>query len=104
MTETVQDLGISIGIAVLGSISTASYRHTMSAAMPDHVSEDVRNAVTDSLWAALAIEPQLPSSLLSSAQAAFTAGFNNASLFSAVSVVVLSFLAISALRSVEKLR
>ncbi|KQU86358.1 MFS transporter [Ensifer sp. Root31] len=104
MTETVQDLGISIGIAVLGSVSTAVYRHMMVIHTPESLSDEAREAVSDSLWAALAVEPELPLGLIADAQAAFTTGFNSASAVSAISVAVLAVLAAVALRHVGRLR
>nr|AMP34941.1 MFS transporter [Sinorhizobium sp. M14] len=103
MSETVQDLGVSLGIAVLGSLSTAVYRTTMSNRIPDNLAEEARSAVTDSLWAASAVASELPAGLIEEAQAAFTAGFNGAAIFSAVSVVILAILAAVALRHVGAL-
>jgi DHA2 family multidrug resistance protein-like MFS transporter len=100
MSETVQDLGVSLGIAVLGSLSTAVYRHLMAADMPESLSGETREAVNDSLWAVSSITSELPSGLIEQAQAAFTAGFNLASAASAVSVTVLALLAAVALRHV----
>ncbi|PWJ83753.1 DHA2 family multidrug resistance protein-like MFS transporter [Pseudaminobacter salicylatoxidans] len=103
MTETVQDLGISLGIALLGSISSAAYRHMITLSAPEGLSEATHNALSDSLWAALAVQSELPAGLIEQAQAAFTKGFNDASAVSAVSVVVLAFLSAVALRHVGKL-
>lgn len=49
MSETVQDIGVSIGIAVLGSLATAVYRRAMLDHMPDSLAENTREAVSDSL-------------------------------------------------------
>lgn len=76
MSETVQDIGVSIGIAVLGSLAIAIYRRTVLDHLPDTLGEDARVAVSDSLWAASAIAPELPTGLIENAQIAFTAGFN----------------------------
>lgn len=103
MTETVQDLGISLGIAVLGSVSSAVYRHMIALRTPEGLSEGPREAVSDSLWAALAVQTELPAGLIEDAQAAFTTGFNGASAVSAITVAVLAILAAVALRHVEKL-
>lgn len=103
MTETVQDLGISLGIAVLGSVSAAVYRHMIALSTPESLSQQTRETVSDSLWAALAVQAELPAGLIEEAQTAFTAGFNGASAVSAVSVAVLAILAAVALRHVKKL-
>ena len=103
MSETVQDTGVSIGIAVLGSLATAVYRRTMLDHMPDNLAEDTREAVSDSLWAASAIAPDLPIGLIEEAQIAFTAGFNSAAVVSAISMIVLAILSAVALRHVGTL-
>ena len=100
MSETVQDLGVSLGIAFLGSLATAIYRRTMLDRMPDNLAEDSREAVSDSLWAASAIAPELPAGLIQEAQVAFIAGFNGAAIFNATCVTVLAILAAVVLRHV----
>ena len=101
MSETVQDLGVSLGIAVLGSLATAIYRRTMLDRMPDNLARDAHEAVSDSLWAASAVAAELPAGLIEEAEAAFIAGFNAAAVFSAASVTVLVILATVALRHVR---
>ena len=103
MSETVQDLGVSLGIAVLGSLATAVYRRTMLQHVPDNLADNAREAVSDSLWAASAIAAELPPGLLKEAQIAFTAGFTAAAVFSAISVAVLVVLAAVALRQVRRI-
>ena len=100
MSETVQDLGVSLGIAILGSLATAIYRRTMLDRLPENLAYDAREAVSDSLWAASAIAPELPAGLIEEAQISFIAGFQGAAVFSAVSVTVLVILAAVALRHV----
>lgn len=98
MSETVQDLGISLGIAVLGSLATAIYRQTILDRIPEGLGDQARGAVGDSLWAATSVAAQLPPGLMEAAQAAFTAGFSRAALFSAVGVAILAVLAAVSLR------
>ncbi|KSV88939.1 hypothetical protein [Sinorhizobium sp. GL28] len=81
MTETVQDLGISLGIAVLGAAAHA--------------------AVSDRLWGALAVRAELPAGLIEDARAAFTTGFNSAAILSAIAVTILAVLAAVGLRYPE---
>lgn len=104
MSETVQDLGVSLGIAVLGSLSTAVYRHLMAADLPATLDPETRAAVSDSLWAvssiAARLPPELPPELVEQARAAFVAGFNLASAASAMGVAMLAILAAVALRHV----
>ncbi|MEJ6394403.1 MFS transporter [Gymnodinialimonas sp. 2305UL16-5] len=98
MSETVQDIGVSIGIAILGSLATAIYRRTMHDHIPDTLGDTMRVAVSDSLWTASAMAPDLPTELIDQAQAAFTLGFNGAALASAISILVIAILAAVALR------
>ncbi|WP_422367454.1 MFS transporter [Pelagibius sp.] len=100
MSETVQDIGVSLGIAILGSIATVIYRRTLFDSLPDALPEDIGVAVGDSLWAASAIAAELPAGLIEDARSAFVAGFHSAAIFSAVSVTVLVILAAVALRHV----
>ncbi|SDP34770.1 MFS transporter [Phyllobacterium sp. OV277] len=98
MSETVQDLGVSLGIAVLGSLATAMYRKAMLDRIPESLGHAAREAVGDSLWAASSMASELPPGLIEEAQVAFTAGFNSAAIFSAVSVTILAILAAISLR------
>lgn len=100
MSETVQDLGVSLGIAVLGSLATAFYRGQMLDRIPDGLGTQAREAVGDSLWAASSVASDLPSGLIEDAQAAFSAGFGIAAMVSAVGVSVLAMLAAISLRRV----
>jgi DHA2 family multidrug resistance protein-like MFS transporter len=100
MSETVQELGLAVGIATLGSLTTAVYRSQMA----DHVSgipgPDIRRAVTDSLAGAESVSQQLPAGVLEQAQAAFTAGLNVAAATSAVGIAILAGLAAITLRRI----
>ena len=100
MSETVQDIGVSIGIAALGSLVTAIYRNTILSKMPETLDADTRDALSDSLWAATANASELPAGLIQEAQSAFILGFNSAAIFSALSVTILAFLAAITLRHV----
>ncbi|GGA55460.1 MFS transporter [Pelagibacterium lentulum] len=104
LSETVQDLGVSLGIALLGSFATAVYRQTVQARIPEDLSREARESVGDSLWAAAAMAEELPDNLLEDAQSAFIAGFNGAAAFSAIVVAILALLAAMALRKIPPLR
>ncbi len=100
MSETVQDLGVSLGIAVLGSLATALYRGQMLERIPEGLGPEAREAVGDSLWAVSSVAADLPAGLIDEARAAFTGGFSAAAMVSAVGVAVLALLAAVALRHV----
>ncbi|UXY15448.1 MFS transporter [Chitiniphilus purpureus] len=100
MTEMVQELGISLGIALLGSIAGALYHRTMKGSLPADLDAAASEAVSDSLWAASAIASELPAGLMAQAQAAFMTGLKGAALFSTASVAVLAVLSAVALRHI----
>lgn len=103
MSETVQDLGVSLGIALLGSLATAVYRRSIHEVMPGSLSDAANEAVSDSLWSAASIASDLPEGLMEEARTAFINGFSSAAIFSAVSVSILAILAAIALRKVGEL-
>jgi len=99
ISETVQELGLAVGIATLGSLTTAVYRSRMFDRIPDTLAEDVHKAVGDSLAGASSVAQELPPGLFE-AQAAFTVGFNAAAATSAVCIAILSVLAAVTLRHI----
>ena len=101
MTEMVQDLGISLGIALLGSVAGAVYHRSMLNHLPHDLEAGMREAVIDSLWAASSRASELPVGLMAQAQTAFTAGLHGAAIFSAACVAVLTVLSAVALRHVS---
>ncbi|PHM51117.1 MFS transporter [Xenorhabdus hominickii] len=101
MTETVQDLGISLGIAILGSIANAVYHYTIVSQIPEHLTGRVRDIVSDSLWSATSIATELPSGLLLNAQVAFTSGFHMAAVVSALGIMILAIVAAISLRHIK---
>lgn len=103
MSETVQDLGVSLGIALTGSLATAVYRQKMQDRIPVELSPEARTSVGDSLWAASAIAQELPGNLLEEAQSSFIAGVNTAGAISAVVVTILALLAAVGLRKIPPL-
>lgn len=101
MSETVQELGLAVGIATLGSLTTAVYRSRIAGHVSGATGGDVGAAVADSLAGAASVAQQLPAGLLAQAQAAFVAGFNMAAATSAVSVAMLATLAAVTLRHIR---
>lgn len=100
MSETVQDLGVSLGIAVLGSLATVLYRGQMLDGISEGLTAHAREAVGDSLWAASSAAAELPHGLIDEAQAAFMAGLGAVALLNAVGVSILAVLAAVSLRRV----
>lgn len=100
MSETVQELGLAVGIAILGSLATAVYRSYMTDQAPATASASIQFAVSDSLAASISVAHALPVGVLEQAQAAFMAGFNVAAAVSAVGIACLAVLAAVKLRHV----
>lgn len=100
MSETVQELGLAVGIAILGSLATAVYRSYMTDQVPATASASIQLAVSDSLAASISVAHALPVGVLEQAQAAFMAGFNVAAAVSAVGIACLAVLAAVKLRHV----
>ncbi|MGK5522077.1 MFS transporter [Micromonospora sp. URMC 107] len=105
MSETSTELGVALGVAVLGSVGTAVYRGEIVPALPGDLPAQVREAAGESLAGASAVTAQLPAqtgdALLEAARAAFTSGFNVAGTVSAVLAVILAVLSALLLRRVR---
>ncbi|KAB2347909.1 MFS transporter [Actinomadura rudentiformis] len=96
VNSTASDLGVSLGIAILGSIGAAIYRSEMPA--------DVPAAAADTLPGALATAEDLPaaqgSALVEQARDAFAEGLNIAAGGAALLAALAAVLAITMLRRV----
>ncbi|NEE01219.1 MFS transporter [Phytoactinopolyspora halotolerans] len=101
MSETVQELGIAVGIATLGSAASAVYRSQMSGTtIPDGVPGDVAHATEDSLSAAISVQHHLPTDVVQAATEAFTAGLNVAAALAGTVIVAVAAVAVVALRRI----
>jgi DHA2 family multidrug resistance protein-like MFS transporter len=100
MSETVQELGLAVGIAALGSLTTAVYRNSMADQLSGLMAQDIQHVVSDSLAGAQSVSQQLPAGVLEQAQAAFVMGFNVAAVTSGISIAVLAGLAAINLRHI----
>ncbi|MFB8178852.1 MFS transporter [Streptomyces sp. NPDC055966] len=96
LLETSTEFGGALGMAVLGSIGTALYRHEMPSTAPAGARE--------TLGGALATAARLPGrageSLLATAREAFTSGMRGAALAGAVILVVAAVGAALSLRGI----
>ncbi|MGW4498980.1 MFS transporter [Micromonospora sp. NPDC004336] len=101
LSETVQELGIAIGVAILGSLTTAVYRANLT--LPEALSESQRAALADSLGAAAAIADDLPGGALVDARLAFTTGVNVASLVAGLAIAAATVLCLRMLRHLPRL-
>ncbi|HEV7309172.1 MFS transporter [Ensifer sp.] len=99
LSEVVQELGLAIGIATLGSVTTAVYRAEM-AGQTRNIAGDIQHRVSDSLAGAASVSAKLPAGVLEQAQTAFLSGFNLAATICAIAISIMAVLAAVTLRHV----
>jgi MFS transporter, DHA2 family, multidrug resistance protein len=104
LSETSNEFGSTLGLAVLGSVGAAVYRSQMADAIPAGVPAEAARTAHDTLAGATATATarQLPAEaateLLHSARQAFTTGLNTAAVIGAIVFVALAVLAVTVLR------
>ncbi len=102
ISQTAQELGGALGIAVLGSIVASVYRSSMAAIAPDGVAPEVIGAARDTLAGAVRVATNLPAGiggpLVDAARAAFIEGFQIASAVSSAIAFALAVLVVVTLR------
>ncbi|WGH87261.1 MFS transporter [Auritidibacter ignavus] len=105
LATTANDLGISLGVAVIGSVGVAAYRGNIDGTLPEGLPPEAAAAASDSIDGALVSAGELPGALggqlVEAAQAAFTGGLNTAAIVSAVIAAVTSIIAATRLRHVR---
>jgi MFS transporter, DHA2 family, multidrug resistance protein len=97
MSEMVQELGIALGVAALGSLTTFIYRREILQVLSLNLQVPHSDIVAESLAATFAIRDLLPSGTLELAQRAFVSGLNGAAVvatFIAASLAILSAVAL----------
>lgn len=100
VSETVQELGLAVGVATLGSLTTAVYRNLIVERIPANLSADVARAAEDSLWTVTSLAAPVPQALLDQAQAAFVAGLSISATVAMISVIGLAALSVATLRHI----
>ncbi|WP_156727211.1 MFS transporter [Streptomyces apocyni] len=102
MSETSMELGVSLGIAALGSLGATVYASQVD--VPEGLPGNVVSATEDSLASASAVVTDVPSevgaSVLSAAREAFLSGMSVIAAVSAGIVLLLAVMAMVALRHV----
>ncbi|WP_454083472.1 MFS transporter [Georgenia sp. Marseille-Q6866] len=91
IAETAYELGIALGIAVLGSLQTALYRSHLQ--IPAGTSAEEEAAIRDSLARGVSVAGDQNTELLSMAQAAFTHGMQTTAYIAAGLLVIAAFIA-----------
>jgi DHA2 family multidrug resistance protein-like MFS transporter len=103
ISETSGELGLALGVAILGSIGTAIYRHMMASSMPAGLAAESANVARATLGGAVTTAKQLDSgtatSLLSAANAAFSQSLVIVAIISAAIVIVTSLVTLALLRA-----
>ena len=104
LSTTANDLGISLGIALIGSIGVAMYRGEIADTLPDGLPAETAAAARDSLDGAVSsastLAPDVATTVLEPARAAFTSGLNLGALVAAVIAAAGALLAFARLRQV----
>ena len=94
-SETATELGMALGIAVIGSIGAALYRSHMLTAMPKGLSDTLALAAGDTLGGAIGAAAQLPDDIAQPLMAAAKTGFNLAlHANAAIGAVILALTAV----------
>jgi DHA2 family multidrug resistance protein-like MFS transporter len=101
IVQTITELGLGLGIALLASLGTAVYRRTVESAL-GAVPTDVAGAARESIDRAVHAAGQLPveqgGELLATAREAFTSGLHVVAIVSAIFYAVLAVLALRAFK------
>ncbi|CAM4011465.1 MFS transporter [Kibdelosporangium persicum] len=102
LSETSGELGVGLGVAVMGTIATAVYRSeiesTTPAGLPTQAAEAGRESLNGAVAAAQNLPPEQATALLEPAREAFTSGLNIAGLVGAVLMAALAVVSVSLLR------
>ncbi|ASO21154.1 DHA2 family multidrug resistance protein-like MFS transporter [Actinoalloteichus hoggarensis] len=100
MSETVQELGVAAGVAILGSLTAVVYRDRVADQLPSDLPAGVAATAGDSLAGAVSVAGALPEEALQGAAAAFTAGMNTAALVAGAAILALAIVSATVLRHV----
>lgn len=97
LMQTMAEVCIAAGVAVLGTLGGAVYRDRLSAALPDgvpaHAASSAREGLTQAGAAAAELPPGLADAVLAAARGAFVDGFRVVAAVSAVTAALLAVLA-----------
>ncbi len=104
LATTTNDLGISLGVAVIGSIGVAAYRLQAVGALPSNLPAEASTAATDSIDGAITTAQNLPEgtgeAVITAAQDAFSSGMNTAAAVSAAIAAAAAIIAATRLRHI----
>ena len=100
LSETVQELGVALGVAIFGSLTTVVYRAGVAEHLPRGLPEQAARAVQEGLWTATSLAQSLPAGLLDEARHAFVVGLGVSSAVAAAGIAALAVLSAVALRRI----
>jgi MFS transporter, DHA2 family, multidrug resistance protein len=102
LSTTANDLGLSLGVALIGSIGVAAYRNdiTLPGGLPADVAASARESLDGAVSAAQGLPAEVANTVLEPARAAFTSGLNLSALIAAVIAVAGAVLAAVRLKHV----
>jgi MFS transporter, DHA2 family, multidrug resistance protein len=101
LSTTANDLGLSLGVALIGSIGVAAYRSDVDLrGVPADIADTARESLDSAVAVARDLPPDLASAVLEPARAAFTGGLNLGAVIAAVVAAVGAVLAATRLRHV----
>ncbi len=100
VSETSGELGVALGVAIIGTAGTTIYRALLEvpAGVPDGAAETARENITGALAAVTELPGAAGAALLQAAQDAFTSALHSVSVISAVIAAVLAVVAMLMLR------
>src|SRR5690606_34262268 len=92
MSETAGELGVALGVALLGSVATAVYRGQVVVpdALPDQAAAVVRQGLSSAVTAAGTLPDAVATELIESARTAFTSGLGVVATIGAVLLATLA--------------
>lgn len=101
LSETSNVFGSTLGLALLGSIGAAVYRHQIADANPAQTAHAAGETIAGAVAAAQHLPAQAATELLEIARNAFTTGLNVVAAIGAAIVIALAILTATTLRNVR---
>ncbi len=101
MSQTANELGGAMGIALLGSLGTLIYRDRIDDAIPHDVAPQAAHAAHDTLAGAVSVADALPAGVLSAAHDAFVGGLHAAAATSGILMLGMAAVTAVVLRHVK---
>jgi DHA2 family multidrug resistance protein-like MFS transporter len=108
LLESATEFGGALGMALLGSVGAAVYRHDVTGSLPDGVPAAAAGPARETLGGALAVAGQLPArlgdDLLHTARQAFVHGMHAAAVAAAILMIIAAVASTLVLRTARTAR